>query len=83
MPSLSFVIASLFNLVVGLLFVLRPQKIVDFLKAFKKESYFLKENPTGELWLPDHAMRVLVRILGILIIFFVSYLFYIVVKYAF
>ena len=83
MPSWNFVIAVLLSLVFGLLLVLFPQKSVDFLKSFKKELGFLQENPTDELWLSDHVLRFLARIWGILIIFFVSFVFYVAVKYAY
>ena len=83
MPSWGFIIATLFSLQFGLLLVLFPQKSVDFLKRFKKELGFLQERPADELWLSDPAMRSFARIWGILIILFVSFVFYIAVKYAY
>lgn len=83
MPSLGFIIATILSLLFGLLLVLFPQKSVDFLKKFKKELGFLQEKPTDELWLSDRAMRSFARVWGLLIILFVSFVFYVAAKYAF
>lgn len=83
MPSWSFITATLFSILIGLFFVLLPEKYVSFLKGLKKEFGFWKENSTDELWLSDNATKVLTRIFGILIILFVSFVFYIAVKYAY
>jgi hypothetical protein len=83
MLSWRFIIAYSLSVLIGLILVMFPEKSVTFLKSYKKELGFLRKDSTDELWLPDHVMRFVARIWGILIILFVSVVFYVAVKYTY
>jgi len=83
MQSFGFILIVIFNVVIGLLFVLVPRRIVYIMKAIRRESFFWQENSSDKLWISDSATKNLVRFLGVVIIIFSSFVFYIVLKYGY